>query len=244
MNNQEEEYNLRITRSQSRSTSRDNRPADPAQQHTDDEEDLALEQGLGLEEVQANLDFDNLDAATGSTTSSTMTTYTNGILNPGLFETYWHSKLYKLHAINELWTAMIRVDYSVIASRREGHVAINDFSVQGVPGGTVFDDNTRFRHESRADHYIPDSDLNFSNTISALASVLSWRSTSVAKDTQASTETGGSTEDPKVSVGKEAGLQDNTKRFEELVKELKTFGKPGGTSINREIFEREVAHWT
>lgn len=165
------------------------------------------------------------------------------ILNEGLFDGLWNSKFYKVSAIHGLCDDLMSIDYSVIASRREGQVSIQKFMDSGVPGSSIFDEMERFRYNGRGDLFVPDIDLNFYNCIIGLSAVLSHRTTTKAKDTSAAVSVAGAKTDKELDVANDAASQDNTKRFEELRKQLKQYTRVGNHTYNRSSFEARVATW-
>jgi len=172
-------------------------------------------------------------------------------VNPGnmidgtLYDNLWNGRFYPVRLLHETCQELLRVDYSVIASRREGHQVMVEFVERGLFGHTVFDDHERFREHDRADLFVPDVDLNFYNIIISLTGVLSYRDSNQAKDTKAAIASGKSAidEPEKVTILKDAGNQDHSKRFEELLKQLKTYARPGTHTYNRQVFETVVARW-
>lgn len=172
-------------------------------------------------------------------------------VNPGnmidevLYDNLWNGKFYPVRLIHDRCEELLKVDYSVIASRREGHQVMVEFVERGLVGHTVFDDHVRFRENDRGDLFVPDVDLNFFNIIVSLTGVLSYRDTNQAKDTKAAISSGrlNMDEPEKVTILKDAGNQDHSKRFEELLKQLKTYARPGTHTYNRHVFEMIVAKW-
>lgn len=151
------------------------------------------------------------------------------------------ASFFPLIAVRRLVRTLAGTDYSVVASRREGHEALAQFIEDGLEGWSLFDENTRFAMESLRDAYLTDSDAVTNGILIALASSLSWRSSNVAKDTKEGTGSG--SREANVVLAIDQGTQDNTKRFEELVKAL---GKLGGDSSlvwRRTSFESRVARW-
>lgn len=138
------------------------------------------------------------------------------------------SEWYRVSDARLLTRALRRVDYSVVASRREGHTAILDFLDTGRVGQEFFSRTVRFPHEN-ADIYITEFDSLTANTLTALTAVLSWRSTTVAKDSSVSVARSNSNQPPPDPTGPEQGVQDNTKRFEELTKSLSALTRMADT---------------
>jgi len=168
--------------------------------------------------------------------------YTASMINDQLFTTLWNGKFYKIHEVNALCNALLRIDYSVVSSRRDGHNMILDFMNAGLPASHIFDEGQRFVFRNRADVYVSDTDSNFYNLIIGLASVLSYRETNTAKDTKAANA---AVQQPaeRVTIGVDQGLQDNSKKFEELQKQLKVYSRAGDHTWDRATFESKVAHW-
>jgi len=178
--------------------------------------------------------------------------YAGHILNDELFTNFYHAKFYLIRDLQFLADNLLRTDYSVVDSRRQAHVWLNEFLASGVFGEELFNDNDgnnqahpalRFRSNGRADTFVSDLDGNFYATLNALASVLSYRSTTVAKDTGAAIASGGKQASEKMELATDSACQDNTKRFETLKQKLKTFTRNGSHTIDRAIFERKVATW-
>lgn len=170
--------------------------------------------------------------------------YLPGMINEDVFDTLWNSKFYKITSVGELSTALMAVDYSVIQSRREGHVLVTSFLAKGVPGTQIFNEGQRFVRRTRGDIFIPDSDANFYGLLIGLASVLSHRDTITAKDTRAANAGAAGPTSERVAIGTDQGLQDNAKKFEELQKQLKLSTRSGDHTWDRARFEAKVAHWT
>jgi len=155
----------------------------------------------------------------------------------------YNSEWYKSRDTQDLVRLLGRTDYSVIGSRRDAHTAINDFRNNAVR--QPFDENSRFP-SGFSEMYLTSHDTVVLNTIISLTSVLSYRSTNSAKDTDAGM--GG-----KASTGKgdkdavlafDQGLQDNTKRFEELCKQLGGFLNYRDVLWTQKSFEnRTSATW-
>lgn len=131
----------------------------------------------------------------------------------------YNSEWYKLGAVLVLARTLARVDFSVVASRREGHEALNTFRNDSSP--IPFADDKRFP-QSFASMYLCTHDPGFAGVLVELASVLSYREDNGAKDTKSVTDAKmpGSRGDKDVVLAFDQGKQDNVKRFEELVKSL------------------------
>merc|ERR1719270_2277652 len=170
--------------------------------------------------------------------------YVGHIMNEAMFGDLWNSKFYTLRMIHETCESLCTVDYSVVSSRRDGHTTVRQFLAHGIRGEEIFDENVRFRCNNRGDIFVSDVDLNFSNTVISLVNTLSHRETNVAKDTAAANKGGlKSDESEKVTIMKDQGTQDNAKRFEELVKVLKSYSRNSSACWTRRIFEERVATW-
>jgi len=170
--------------------------------------------------------------------------YVGHIMNEAMFGDLWNSKFYTLRMIHETCESLCIVDYSVVSSRRDGHNTIRQFLAHGIRGEEIFGENERFRRNNHGDIFVSDIDLNFSNTVISLVNTLSHRETNVAKDTAAANKGGlKSDESEKVTIMKDQGTQDNAKRFEELVKVLKSYSRNSSACWTRRIFEERVATW-
>merc|ERR1719309_394368 len=168
--------------------------------------------------------------------------YEGGMLNEEMFNSLWNSKFYKLNDVATLSAALLKIDYSVVASRRDGHNLVVDFVTKGVPAANVFNDNQRFVRRNRGDVYISDTDTNFYGLIIGLTSVLSFRETTSAKDTKAANAAVTQLAE-RVAVGNDQGFQDNAKKFEELQKQLRVVARVGEHTWDRARFESKVAFW-
>jgi len=176
-------------------------------------------------------------------------TYNGHVLNDELFNNLYMAKFFLVGNLHTLTDNLLKIDYSVVDSRRQGHAWINEFIDSGILGRDLFNDNPandnpmRFRFNGRDDQFVTDLDGNFYGVIIGLTSVLSYRTTAVAKDTGAAIASGGKQSSEKMELAVDAAGQDNTKRFEELRKRLKTYTKFGSHTMNRAVFERNVATW-
>lgn len=153
-----------------------------------------------------------------------------------------NSSFFSFAALRGLTRTLAAVDYSVVDSRRGGHTALNQFLTDGVDGWTIFDEETRFRKDSLRDVFVTDADAITSNLLISLANSLSWRATTNAKDTNAGT--GAGKHEGNVVLAFDQGLQDNTKRYEELVKALGRLPNDGTLVWRRSTFEDRVATWS
>jgi len=171
-------------------------------------------------------------------------TYLDEMLNEEVFDTLWNSRFYKITTVGELSNALMAVDYSVVQSRREGHVLVTSFLSKGVAGTQIFNEGQRFVRRTRGDIFLSDSDANFYGLLIGLASVLSYRETTTAKDTKAANSGVAGPASERVAIGTDQGFQDNAKKFEELQKQLKLFTRAGDHAWDRVRFEAKVAHWT
>lgn len=134
----------------------------------------------------------------------------------------------------QLYYVLLRVDYSVVQSRRDGQTATLQFMdtiMSACPGST----NVRFPEHHR---FLTDANDLFSDLMNEILAVLAWRETSNAKDTDAGT--GGKSKDKEVMLAFDQGKQDNTKRFEVLRGQLNKFANNSGNSITRPTFEAHV----
>ncbi len=148
-----------------------------------------------------------------------------------------NARFFKVRDMKALSRQLMTVDYSVIASRREGHDYIKDFLKNGVDGETLFDGGNRFPG-SVLDQYICDDDSFVNNLLISLTSVLSYRVTNSAKDTDAGT--GNGKKESNVALAFDQGAQDNTKRFEELQKQLVNVPRDTKLVWNRKSFESAI----
>jgi len=170
--------------------------------------------------------------------------YAGHIQNEELFDNLWNSKFYRLAAISELVNDLMGVDFSVVSSRREGHTSVMDFFRKGIVGNNVFNENLRFIRADRADTFVSDTDLNFHHVLISLANALSFRTSNQAKDTTAAVAgTGAAAKAESVAIAQDAGNQDASKRFEELVKRLKSYTRHSSATWTQTIFEARVATW-
>lgn len=159
------------------------------------------------------------------------------ILNPDNFTLMWASDFYSLRSIMELKRELNRCDFSVVASRRETHVALNNFLASGVSGSILFDEDTRFP-EGVLQNYVCSAEGLFDNWAGSMSSILSYRSTAVSKDIE-STGNGGNHE--RFAMVKEQGDQDAFKQFTELKKVLGVLASSSVVRWNQQNFERKIA---
>jgi len=142
--------------------------------------------------------------------------------------------------VRELHRNLMTVDYSVVDSRRDGQANLQAFLERGFDGGQLFGSETRFPN-TMADLYLTNYQDEISNLLGGLQSVLSWRSTTVAKDIDAGrardqrgSPTGGDQGQAAVS---EQGSQDNTKRFEMLRRDFANISRKRDFTWERQSFE-------
>jgi hypothetical protein len=113
----------------------------------------------------------------------------------------------------ELRRAMRLVDYSVIESRREGLVALNNAINEACAGTDIFNLGQRF---PKFQPFYTTYDTQFSRILSMYQGTLSYRPTTIAKDIKTTTN---QTRTPNVNEPTQEldtqGSQDNAKRFEE-----------------------------
>jgi len=165
------------------------------------------------------------------------------ITNERGFDSLWNGRFYQIRVIGNLVRKLQGVNYGVVGSRREGHESVMAFVNQGIDGLEVFDVDRQFRRDSRADTFVSDTDMNFTGLLTGLTNTLSYRDTNVAKDTGVGVEKGKEKGSESVELAKDQGKQDNTKRFEELVKKLSHYAAGAEGVWNRARFEREIAVW-
>ena len=163
------------------------------------------------------------------------------ILLENRFVTLLNAKFFEVRACRELAKILMRTDYSVVESRREAHVALNNFVESGAYGDELFGEDMRFRQERMSESYLTEGDDNVSGILTSLSSVLSWRATNTAKDTSAGT--GKDKLEANVALAFDQGAQDNTKRFEELVKNFQRYLTNSAYIVRRKSFEASVAVW-
>jgi hypothetical protein len=133
--------------------------------------------------------------------------------NPDKFLIMTNAEMVRIRQVRGLLRLLRKVNYSVVSSRHEGHGAIDEFMSSLLWGDQVFSANLRFP-EGGLDLYLSFADSCTHSTLTSLVSVLSWRSLkpqpSLSQDPRAPAVTGFSDTD----------LNNNTKRFEELLKTL------------------------
>lgn len=89
--------------------------------------------------------------------------------------------------------------------------------------------------------YLTDYDQLFADTLVNLVSVLSYRTSNTAKDTNAASAAARGSRDQTLEIVNDQGVQDNTKRFEEMLKRLASFGNDDAYIWTRPVFEQRVA---
>jgi hypothetical protein len=152
------------------------------------------------------------------------------------------SKFVPVSKLHDFLDAAMHTDYSVIESRRELHVRLAEITETSQKGSDMFTMQERFPNAMK-DLYMCTKDGVFINVMLSLASNLSWRSTTVAKDTAEGSGSGKT--ESNVQISKEQGVQDNFKRFEELLKTLaRTIGQPDLLWDRESFEERTNAVWT
>jgi hypothetical protein len=149
------------------------------------------------------------------------------------------SPWFKYEAALKLLNSLNRCDFSVIASRRETHQAINDFNDNGVPGYSLFGPTSRFPDDIGS-IFLSRFDTNTRTCLIGLATVLSWRASNEAKDVKAGKPTRGEIPDENGNDRRSSmqETQDNTKRFEELTKEFANLLNNPDAVWDRDVFER------
>nr|AQM32765.1 coat protein [Agaricus bisporus virus 6] len=156
------------------------------------------------------------------------------VLNDHVFGTYYVSKFYSIASVNALQDQLRTVDFSVVASRRDGRITLNEFVASGVLGEKLFSEDRRFPHGiSRL--YFVSADLFFNGWITDVATVLSYRETNAPKDVQLSSG------NEQESVLRETANQDSTVKFSALLKQLDMFKVQSSLVWSRQNFETKIA---
>jgi len=164
------------------------------------------------------------------------------ILNFDSFAALANARFYKVRSVKAIVRTLSRVDFSVVDSRREGHRAFNDFVDKGVDGDSLFGKDVRFVDNDLSDIYISDADGVTQALLVSITTSLSFRQTNKAKDTSAGT--GSDKHEGNVEIAFDQGVQDSTKRYEELVKRLSTLANDPGMVWRRGSFEERIATWS
>jgi hypothetical protein len=163
------------------------------------------------------------------------------IRNYDNFVALYNSKFYTLRSFRDLGCSLNTCDFSVIASRRDMHTIVTDFEAAGVVGDILFSDTVRFP-DGLSEVYLTTADSNVANWFSMVTAALSYRETTVAKDTMTSNVNGLS---ERVQVLKDSKDQDSTKRFEELKKVLtQMLGDPSKRWLRRSFETKVAGVWT
>lgn len=160
----------------------------------------------------------------------------NNILNADSLALMYSAKFFTLKECKDLLAVLNSCDFSVIASRREAHVALNVFVENARVGERLFDLDRRFP-VGLTSHFLSDADGPISNWISATSSILSYRSSNVAKDSALAVER----DSERLSLVKDQGEQDAFKQFTELKKVLTGLLNASIVRWNRATFESRVA---
>lgn len=166
-----------------------------------------------------------------------------------LFQAALQSRFYTLEVAQDFSDAMSKVVYGVVDSQRDGFAALTKFLGQGVRGKNIFNRHTRFP-DTDDDIFITTYDQQIQRTLIALESVLSFRLTNVAKDTDKGTEASGSnrnggqaTQNYK-DVANDQATQDNAKRFEELKRQFCSYLNDHLRIKNQHEVEKDLSlHW-
>lgn len=146
----------------------------------------------------------------------------------------------RVRRVRDLSRALATVDYSVVESRREGHRTLVDFLNNMEPSESIFDEETRFPG-GFVNSYLTNFDSNVGALFVSLIAVLSYRTSNNAKDIEAGNNAKKEKETLAVT---EQGVQDNTKRFEELKKELDFLPNNDAIVWRRNSFEAKLhADW-
>jgi hypothetical protein len=152
------------------------------------------------------------------------------------FALMWASSFHRLADFRDILRVLNTCDFSVIGSRRDAHTALNTFISSGVGGEELFDVGVRFPDGLR-NNFVCSSDPLLAHWFASMASVLSYRSTNVAKDID-SVNNGQS---ERYTLVKEQSDQDTFKQFTELKKLLNTLLMSSITRWNRASFELKVS---
>jgi len=157
------------------------------------------------------------------------------------FQRLENAEFARVRQTRTLIREMNEVDFSVVESRREGHQALNRFEQNMLFGTDFFGMEVRFP-KTPQDLYITKDDTEIANILTSLSNVLSWRKTNVAKDTQSDKNSKNNVNEEKPNYDQET--QDNSKRFEELVKRLNGFVRNAAYLWNQSSFEsRTFSEW-
>jgi len=138
------------------------------------------------------------------------------IINRKLFNNLQASLWVDVRAWRRIHRVLQKCDYSVIDSRRNAHTELIKFYDETmVLGDTLFGITTRYPSQL----CVTDYEVSVAQLIDGLVTVLSHRLTNVAKDVDAARSSG---KDKQVAeaILPEQNVQDNTKRFEELRKQM------------------------
>jgi hypothetical protein len=151
-------------------------------------------------------------------------------------------------AADELCVKLNSIDYSVVDNRRKMHLQLTEFQSAMILGEELFDEDKQFPEGFRH-RYLTTADSTFSRLLTSLSNNLSYRSTTVAKDTDQATQQTGNNRAPQVSAsgaqGRNQEDQDNFKRYEELTNQFCTYANMPGNVWSRGTFAlRCPAVWT
>jgi len=133
--------------------------------------------------------------------------------NPIKFRVMTNAEIVRLRQVRNLLRLLRKVNYSVVSSRHEGHGAINEFMSSLLWGDQVFSPNLQFP-DGGLDMYLSFADNCTHSVFTGLISVLSWRSLKSQPSLSLDSKT------PAVTGFSDTDLNNNTKRFEELLKTL------------------------
>jgi len=164
------------------------------------------------------------------------------VLNTDLFQNLLNAEWARVRQVRTLLRSLQRCDYSVVESRRESHRALNDFRDNMLWGDQFFATDARFP-DAPTDVFITTNNSPTAALLVSLSQVLSWRATNVAKDIEVAAPGRGQGQGPP-NPTPEQGAQDNTKRFEELVKSLSDLCNSDAALWRRPSFEQRInATW-
>jgi len=166
-----------------------------------------------------------------------------------LFQAALQQRFFTIDQCEILVEALSQVTYGVIDSQRDGFTALNTFIGSGVKGKNLFTRSKRFP-ETDEDIYLSMYDHQVQRTLTALSTVLSFRLTNVAKDTNQGVTAGSSRGGGNASgqdykdVANDQATQDNTKRFEELRRQFCGYLNDNLRLKNQHSVERDLSlHW-
>lgn len=164
----------------------------------------------------------------------------------------YHNQSSALIASSDTWTVkeaqrLIRrlqsVKFSYVDSRNSGHEAMARFLEAAKSGDDHFSTTDRFANDL-TDVFVCTYYPDISRTVTGLASVLSWRGTNRAKDTEVGDDRKEAKNNMEWFLVTDQAVQDNTKRFESLVNEFAIRIMSADCVLTRETFEQLGATWS